>query len=125
MTTKTEELTDSGAQVSQIVIAEEGMHVIKVAKRSSTFYSVTESEIEMYSQYGLLSSILLTLFGAFIGFSFGCIVPILQGGLTMDVQITLWWLAGATGLSALIFFGLSIIIARLQNKTKQTWKSTK
>jgi hypothetical protein len=98
--------------------------VINFAERSSTYYSVTEAEIEVYAQFGWLSSIFLTLFGTFSGFSLGCVAAIVQGNIPTATQTVLWWLTGTTGIISAILLVIAIVLVIIQNKNKKTWKST-
>jgi hypothetical protein len=100
----------------------EGRLDVKFPKRRCTYYSVTEAEIEVYAQFGWLSSMFLTLFGASLGFSLGCVVALVQGNIPADAQTTLWWLAGSIGLVSVVFLVITITLVVLQRKNRKTWK---
>lgn len=112
----------SKANPSQYMITQKGYHVIKTAKRSSTFFSISEAEIEIYAQYSWLSSLFLTIFGVFMGFATGCYVAIIQTN-NSTVNNTLWWLAGITFFSSIIFITLAIILNKLAKKNLKKWES--
>jgi hypothetical protein len=92
-------------------------------KRKSTYYSLTESEIDAYAQFGWFSTILLTLFGAFVGFSLGCVIAIIQGNSSSTAYATLKSSAILTGVVSLIFLGFAIVLIYFQQKNKKEWKS--
>lgn len=96
---------------------------IKFPRRKSVYYSVTESEIESYAQFGLLSNICLTLFGLLAGFGLGCVAALAQGNIPDAGKTTLSWLIGISMVIALIFLALSLFLAYAQNTSKKTWRT--
>ena len=49
---------------------------IDLEPRKSTYYSVTDAEIDVYAQFGWLSTVFLSLSGTFLGFALGCVAAI-------------------------------------------------
>lgn len=100
--------------------------VVRVAhtSRQAHFYSITESEIENYAQFGFLSSISLTLFGTFAGFIFGCLVALIQGNLSEASTSVFHWLIGLASVVALVFLIAAIYLWRLQRSNAAEWKNS-
>lgn len=96
---------------------------VQLPKRTSTYHPVTEAEIEVYAQFGWLSSLLFTFFGVLSGFALGCLAAVLQGNLLPAGRTTLGWLAGVVGAVSVIFLVFGIALMVLQRKNKQTWKT--
>src|SRR5215204_6428088 len=75
---------------------------VEYPSRQARFFSLTESEIETYAQFGFLSSIALTFFGTFTGFVLGCLVALIQGNLSEASTSVLKWLIGVGAIVAVI-----------------------
>jgi ABC-type amino acid transport system permease subunit len=97
---------------------------IKYQRRTSKFFSLTDAEIEMYASWGWASTILLTLFGAFIGFSLGCAVALMQGNLTPVSQAMLTSAAVVSAVPAIVFLVLAVAATLYQRKLKNQWETT-
>ena len=98
--------------------------VNRFQKRKSTYYSVTESEINMYAQLGVISTLFLTLFGALIGFAGGCLVALIQKNIPYETEILLKIIGLITGFISIIFLIVSLWFIRLQFNNKKLWEST-
>ena len=123
-------LADSGSVIRNVVQSRGNKILdlddrldIKFPKRKSTYYSVTESEIEMYAQLGWLSSLLLTLFGTSSGFTLGCVAAMVQGNLPSNSQSVFLWLAWVTGVISVIFLAIAIYLIMQQSKSKKAWET--
>jgi len=92
-------------------------------KRKSTYFSVTEAEINNYAQLGWLSTVSLTLFGAFLGLVLGCVVALLQDSLPATAISTLNALAWFSGIVAVIFLAVAILLLVSQVRSKKAWES--
>ena len=92
-------------------------------KRKSTFYSVTESEINIYAQLGWISTFSLTLFGTFAGLALGCVVSLLQDNLPAAATSTLNAIAWVTGIVSIIFLITAIVLLVLQFRSKKSWEA--
>jgi hypothetical protein len=92
-------------------------------KRKSIYFSVTESEINMYAQLGVISTLLLTLFGAFIGIAAGCFLALVQENIPAEAQTLLQSTGWVTMIVSIIFFGFALWFIYLQFKNKKSWES--
>jgi len=117
-TPRSKELNDESVRVPVPVVK------VRHPSRSATFYSVTEDEIDNYAQFTFLSSIALTLFGVFAGFTIGCVVALIQGDLSETSIAVFWALIGLTAAVTVIFLVASIHLYRLGGRTKKTIKSS-
>lgn len=95
---------------------------IQYRRRTSRFYSLTSAEIEMHASLGWWANFLLALFGAFSGFTLGCVVSIMQGDLLDAPLAALTYGATVSGVTALIFLILAAVSLFLQWKTKKQWE---
>jgi preprotein translocase subunit SecG len=91
--------------------------------RRSIYYSVTDSEINMYATLGWIATICLTLFGAFVGAAFGGWVALQQGNMPTTTTATLTTLMVITGIVSAIFLALSIFFMITQAKSKKDWQA--
>ena len=96
---------------------------VEFPKRKSTFYSVTESEINIYAQLGWISTFSLTLFGTFAGLALGCIVALLQDNLPAAATSTLNAIGWVTGVVSTIFSILAIVMMVVQFRSKKSWEA--
>jgi uncharacterized BrkB/YihY/UPF0761 family membrane protein len=110
-------------QVASTTIFGDERVSIKFPKRESVFYSVTESEIESYATFGLLSNISLTLFGLLAGFGLGCVAALAQGNIPEPGKTTLTWLIVFSVVTSLVFLVASLFLAYLQNTNKKFWRA--
>jgi hypothetical protein len=95
---------------------------IQFPKRRSVYYSITEAEVNMYAQLGWISTVCLTLFGAFIGLAFGCFVGTIQDNIPIIARSVLTSIMWVTGFVSLIFFIISIVFIVLQSRSKKEWE---
>jgi hypothetical protein len=102
-----------------------GIIQTSISKRSSTYYPVTEAEMDDYAQLGFLSSLFLTLFGLFAGFVGGCITALAQGTIPDPSKSILMGLSVGAGFVSVVFLCISIFYRVLQSKHKKRWKLTK
>ncbi len=93
-------------------------------KRRSLYYSVTEAEINMYAQLGLISTLFLTLFGAFIGIVGGCFIALVQENIPFEARALLKSIGWVTGIVSVIFLFFAMLFIWLQIKNKKAWEST-
>ena len=91
-------------------------------RRSSIYYSITESEINSYATFGWLATIFLTFFGAFAGFAFGGLVALQQPNLPGSVTSTLSALTWTTGIVSILFIILAVVSIVIQAKNKKAWE---
>jgi hypothetical protein len=115
----------SDIQFSSPLLGTQGRVNIKFPPRQSTFYSVTEAEIEIYAQLNLFANICLTLFGLLAGFSLGCVAALAQGNIPDPGKTALTWLVGIAGIIAIVFLILSLFLAFAQHNSKKFWRSDK
>jgi hypothetical protein len=92
--------------------------------RKSKYYSITEAEINTYSQLGLISTILFVVGGLTGGFSLGCLVSIIQESSNIAAKTLLTWLAGAMGIVTLLFFGFAITLEIIKWYSKKSWNTS-
>ncbi len=97
---------------------------IQFPRRKSIYYSVTEPEIEVYAQFGWLSTIFLTFFGASAGFALGCVTAMLQGNIPTSAQNTLTALSATMGIVSAVFLVLAIALILLQSKNRRAWRAS-
>ncbi len=105
------------------IFSEDERVAIRFPKRESVYYSVTESEIDSYATFGLLSNLSLTLFGLLAGFAFGCLAALAQGNIPEQGRITLSWLTGFSIVTSLVFLVSALFLAYLQNSSKKHWRT--
>jgi hypothetical protein len=94
-------------------------------KRKSVYYSVTESEINMYSQLGWISTIFLTIYGILIGIASGCFIALQQNGIPNYAQALLKSTGWVTFIISFIFIGFTVVFIWMQAKNKKAWQSNK
>ncbi len=95
---------------------------VKYQKRESIYYSITDSEIDVYAQLGWISNIFLTFFGASTGVCFACLLAQKQGNIPASAIVFFNTLGWATAIVSLIFLAFSILFIILQAKNKNKWK---
>ena len=98
--------------------------VNRFQKRQSIYYSLTEAEINMYAQLGVISTVFLTLFGALVGFAGGCFIALIQENIPYEAEILLKTIGWATGIISIVFFIVAMWFIRLQYNNKKSWEST-
>jgi hypothetical protein len=91
-------------------------------KRKAKFYSITDSEINTYAQLGWFATVLLTLFGAFVGVSSGSYLTLQQKDLPINTVSSLNSVMWTTGIVAAIFLLLAIVLIIIQAKNKKSWE---
>ena len=115
----TEPVEHEGGIVARAV---QGHIQIDLEPRRSTYYSVTDAEIDVYAQFGWLSTIFLSLSGISTGFALGCVTAIAQGTLQAPADYTFRWIGGIAAVVAGVFFVLACALKYLQRENKKTWK---
>jgi hypothetical protein len=95
---------------------------VNIARRNSLYYVVTEEEVEVYAQFGFLGTICLAVFGGSTGFASGCVVAMLSSNISNESKTLLLGLAIGTGIAAVIFLILSVLLYWSQRRRKRAWK---
>jgi hypothetical protein len=85
-------------------------------QRKAIYYSLSDSEIETYSQFGWLITFCLTFFGLGGGLSGGCVIALIQTPPSQLISSSLFWFALVSGLFSLILAGILLYFQRTQKK---------
>ena len=118
-------MSDQQIQLSPVsendYIDHEELVTVVVSKRIAGYYIVSPEELEDYAQFGWLSTIFLSLFALFAGFTLSCAILLVEGNLTISSQINLRWLSGLGCFVSVIFFVVSIALLIIQKNKKKRW----
>ncbi|MBI9042911.1 MAG: hypothetical protein JEZ06_00410 [Anaerolineaceae bacterium] len=114
-----------GEEPNQTTFSKSTNVIVNQVQRTSTYYSITEAEIDNYANLSLLATTFFSLFGLIGGFALGCIVPIILESLDEQTKTYMILLASICGSIAFIFLIIAFFLEILKWKNKKVWKINK